>query len=313
MKTSNRILTSPSSFGQIDQKPNELLKNKHYEPINNPYGRKLTESETIKLAGNCLGVVAGVESYNASVIDNLPNLKCISRVGVGMDSIDLDYAKSKGIFVVNTPDGPTRSVAEFTIGMTFSILRRIPQADSAIKKGCWEKQTGNLLYGKTIGVIGLGRIGRMVSEMFRGLGNNIVGYDLFPDKYWAKEHNVKLVDLNSLLDVADIVTVHIPGSTDSLPVIAFDELNRLKKGGFLINISRGNVVDEQVLYELLESNHLAGAAIDVYSKEPYTGPLCDLNNIILTPHIGSYAAEGKLQMEIDAVRNLIEVMENKLT
>jgi D-3-phosphoglycerate dehydrogenase / 2-oxoglutarate reductase len=304
-----KILTSPSSFGQVGDEPVNMLIGKGYEVINNPFGRKLTEAETIELAKDCVGIVAGVESFNSQVIDSLPFLKCISRVGVGMDSVDIAYAEQREIVVINTPDGPTRSVAELTLGMTMSILRRIPQADSAIKNRRWEKQIGNLLFGKTIGVIGLGRIGKMVAQMFRALGNNVIGYDLLPDENWAKDNDIELDNLNSLLSASDIVTVHIPGGTGHSAVIGSEELNLLRKGAFFINISRGNVVDEKPLFDLLNSNHLSGAAIDVYSNEPYKGPLCDLDNVILTPHIGSYAAEGKLQMEIDAVQNLIDILE----
>jgi D-3-phosphoglycerate dehydrogenase / 2-oxoglutarate reductase len=226
-----------------------------------------------------------------------------------MDTVDIQFANERGIVVVNTPDGPTRAVAELTLGMTLSILRRIPQADSAIKKRTWEKQTGNLLFGKTIGVIGLGRIGRMVSEMFRALGNDVIGYDLFPDETWAKKHSVNLAEMEAVLAKADIVSIHTPAPLNSKPIISSSEFNLMKKGAFLINISRGNVVDEQALHQKLDSNYLAGAAIDVFSKEPYKGPLCDLDNVILTPHIGSYAAEGKLQMEIDAVNNLIHALD----
>ena len=145
------ILTSPSSFGKISAEPFRLLKGAGFNFINNPYGRKLTEDEvikneelkedeTIKLGRDIIGVVAGVETYNKKVLDKLVNLKCISRVGVGMDSVDLEYAKTRRIVVVNTPDGPTRSVAELTIAITFSLLRRIPQADCAMKKKQWQKQ-----------------------------------------------------------------------------------------------------------------------------------------------------------------------------
>jgi D-3-phosphoglycerate dehydrogenase / 2-oxoglutarate reductase len=303
------ILTSPSSFGQITSEPFEILEQHGFNVIDNPFGRKLTETEVIELATSCVGIVAGVEPLSSRVMDALPNLKCISRVGVGMDTVDLVYARQKGISVVNTPDGPTRSVAEHTLGMTLSILRRIPQADSAIKNHRWEKQIGNLLFGKTIGIIGLGRIGKMVAGIFRALGNTVLGYDLYPDKEWAEDHGVMLAELESVLCSAEILSIHTPSTPDGTPIISKNELKIIKQGGFLINISRGNVVDEDALYESLVSNHLRGAAIDVFSKEPYEGPLCSLDNVILTPHIGSYAAEGKLQMEIDAVNNLINALD----
>ena len=303
-----KILTSPSSFGQIASVPFDLLTENGYEFVNNPYGRKLTEDEVIELAKDCIGIVAGVEPLTARVMDALSNLKVISRVGIGMDSIDLDYAAQKGIVVKNTPDGPTRAVAELTLAMTLSLLRRIPQADAALKNRVWKKYVGNLILNKVIGVVGLGRIGRVVSELFRGIGNPVIGYDPYSDEEWAKSKGVKRVDFETLLKTADIVTIHVPGNEDKSPVIGSDEIKLMKENCFLINISRGGIVDENALYLALSTKKIAGAAIDVFSEEPYTGPLCDLENVVLTPHLGSYAEEGKLLMEIDAVNNLIEAL-----
>jgi D-3-phosphoglycerate dehydrogenase / 2-oxoglutarate reductase len=303
-----KILTSPSSIGQISPEPFNLLVQQGYEVINNPYGRKLTEDEVIDLAKDCIGIVAGVEPLNKRVMDSLPLLKCISRVGVGMDNVDLEYAKKKGIIVLNTPDGPTRSVAELTLAMTFSLLKRIPQADADMKNRRWEKRIGNLLFQKKIGIIGLGRIGRMVAEMFRALGNPVMGYDLMPDTQWALQNNVTLLGFEDVIRQAEILSLHIPGNKDKTPVVSKSELDKMKPGAFLVNIARGGVVDEDALYNELKDGKLAGAAIDVFSKEPYDGILCDLDTVILTPHLGSYALEGKLQMEIDAVQNLINAL-----
>ena len=303
-----KVLTSPSSMGQCGSEPFDLLREHGYEIINNPYGRKLTEDEVIELAKDCVGIVAGVEPLTARVMDALPNLKVISRVGVGMDSVDLEYAKQKGIIVVNTPDGPTRGVAELTLAMTLSLLRRIPQADAALHQRKWKKQIGNLFLGKTVGILGLGRIGKTVAELFRGLGNPVIGYDPYANRDWAKEKGVEIKTMDEVLKEADILTLHIPGNKDKSPVITDEELSLMKDGAFLINIARGGVVDEVALYDALKSGKLAGAAIDVYTKEPYEGPLCDLDNIIMTPHLGSYAKEGKLQMEIDAVKNFINAL-----
>ncbi len=301
----NKILTSPSSFGQITKEPFEILEKNGFSIINNPFGRKLTEDEIIEIASDCVGIVAGVEPLTSRVIDALPNLKCISRVGVGMDSVDLDYAKQKNIVVVNTPDGPTRSVAEMTIAMTFSMLRKIPQADANIKRGVWKKETGNLLFSKKIGVVGLGRIGKMVAETFSKLGNEVVGYDLYPDLKWSEKNAINIVELNKLFEECDIITLHVPPNRDKSFIV--DELlfSKIKPSAFLVNAARGGVVDEAHLLNMLVSNKIAGAAIDVFSEEPYNGPFTKLQNVILTPHLGSYAAEGKLQMEIDAVNNLI--------
>ena len=303
-----KILTSPSSFGQIDSEPFDLLTKNGYEYINNPYGRKLTEDEVVSLGQDCVGIVAGVESLSQRVMDALPQLKVISRVGIGMDSVDLSYAQRKGIIVTNTPDGPTRAVAELTLAMTLSLLRKIPQADAALKGRQWKKQTGNLILNKTIGVIGLGRIGRMVSELFRGIGNPVIAYDPCASDEWAERNGVGLVKFEALLQTADIVTLHIPGNADKSPVIGAQQLCMLKSTAMLINLSRGGIVDENALLEALLARKIASAAIDVFSEEPYAGPFCDLDNVILTPHIGSYAEEGKLLMEIEAVNNLISAL-----
>lgn len=303
-----KILTSPSSFGQVGNEPVELLVQNGYEVINNPYGRKLTEDEVIEIAKDCVGIVAGVEPLTARVMDALPNLKCISRVGIGMDSVDLKYASEKGIIVTNTPDGPTRAVAELTLAMTLSLLRKIPQAHADLRNKVWKKQVGNLFLNKVVGVVGLGRIGKLVSQLFRGIGNPVIGYDPYADAAWATDNGVELVDFNTLLTKADIVTIHVPGNEDGSAVIGTKEIDLMKIGGFLINISRGGIVDEDALYNALSTNKLTGAAIDVFSAEPYAGPLCDLDNVVLTPHLGSYAEEGKLLMEIDAVKNLINAL-----
>lgn len=308
MNLRNKVLTSPSSFGRISQEPVEILKKNGFLVLNNPFGRKLTEDEIIEIASDCVGIVAGVEPLTARVMDALPNLLCISRVGVGMDNVDLEYAKQKNITVVNTPDGPTKSVAEMTIAMTFALLRKIPQADANIKRGIWKKETGNLIHDKIIGVIGLGRIGKMVAETFRKLGNEVYGYDLLPNSLWVKKNKVKFIKIDQIFEESDIITLHIPPNNDKSFIIGCQLLSKMKPSAFLINTARGGVVDEDYLFSMLYSNKLAGAAIDVFSKEPYNGPFTNLQNVILTPHLGSYAAEGKLQMELEAVNNLINVL-----
>jgi D-3-phosphoglycerate dehydrogenase len=303
-----KVLVSPSSFGEISIEPKILLENAGYTIINNPYSRKLTESEVAELAVDCVGIIAGLEPLNSFVIDKLPKLKCISRVGIGMDNVDIEYASSKNIKVLNTPNGPTRAVAELTMAMVFSLLRRIPHADSNMKKHIWKKETGNLLFEKKIGIIGLGRIGKKVAEMFRALGNPVLGYDIFPDINWAEQNNVELCEFEEVLRRSDIITLHVPGSNDKKPIITKAELEYCKKSSIIINITRGGVIDELALYDALIKGEIKAAAIDVFQEEPYMGPLTALDNVILTPHIGSYASEGKLQMEIDSVKNLINAL-----
>ncbi len=303
-----KILASPSSIGKIDNLPFDLLAKSNYEVIKNPFGRKLTIEETIKLAKDCVGIVAGVETLDKYVIDSLPNLKCISRVGVGMDSVDIEYANSNGIKVLNTPDGPTRAVAEITIGLAFSLLRKIPQAHMDMKNSIWKKQTGNLLKDKKVGIVGLGRIGKTTANLFKSLGNTVFAHDLFPDNNWTKKNRIKILDLNSLCSKCDIISLHIPGNANGKPVITHKELSLMKETVLIINVARGGVINEDDLYNFLKYNELSSAAIDVFEEEPYNGKLCKLKNVVLTPHIGSYAKEGKLKMEVQAVQNLINAL-----
>jgi D-3-phosphoglycerate dehydrogenase len=299
-----KILISPSSFGQCGDKPIRMLEERGFEVIINPYGRKLTEEETIELGKNCLGIVAGVENYNCKVLGELSSLRVISRVGVGIDAIDLECAKEKEIIIRNTPDGPTRAVAELTLALVMNLLRKVSLSDRRIRNGVWKKEIGNLIQNKVVGIIGLGRIGKAVAEIFKALGAKITAYDLYPDYDWAKAEDVNLVDMNTLLTKSDIITLHLPRTEK--PLFTTKEFELMKDSAYLINIARGGVVDEEALFNALNKGLIKGAAVDVFMKEPYDGKLKELDNVILTPHLGSYACESKLQMEIDAVINLLE-------
>jgi D-3-phosphoglycerate dehydrogenase / 2-oxoglutarate reductase len=299
-----KILITPTSFGDCSAEPLELLK-QHFEIGNNPYKRKLTEPEVIELARGCVGILAGLEPLTKKVMDALPDLKSISRVGSGMDNIDVEYAKEKNITVVSTPLGPSRAVAELALSLTLALLRKIPLADRNTRNGVWKKEFGNLFLNKKIGIVGLGKIGRITASLFRGLGNEVFGYDTYPDPEWCRNNNIQLLEKNNLLSECDVIILHIPLSGSQSYFIGAEELNKMKRNAVLINVARGKVVDENALYEALKSDLIAGAAVDVFEIEPYKGNLTGLDNVILTPHLGSYAMESRIQMEVEAVNNLI--------
>ncbi len=308
----NKILISPTSFGKCGNEPLDLLKKNNYEVILNPFGRKMTPEEVISLGGDCVGVVAGIESLNSTVLESLPHLQCISRCGSGLDNIDIDKAKELEIEVKNTPEGPTRAVAELTIGLILDLLRKISLRDRAIRNGKWNKEMGYLLKDKTVGVLGLGRIGRTVAELLLKLDVKVIGSDIHPDINWLDKTNISLVSFKELLKKSDIICLHVSFSPKQNCLIGKNELSLMKKDSYLVNLSRGGVVDEVVLFNFLKNKHLAGAAIDVFLQEPYSGPLRKLENVVLTSHVGSYAKESRLQMEMDAVENLLEVLHGKL-
>jgi D-3-phosphoglycerate dehydrogenase len=301
-----RILISTSKFGESDSAPLDLLKKQDYDILLNPYNRTLTETEVIQLGGACSGIISGSEPLNGRVLQSLPQLRCISRVGVGLDNIDLHLAEKLGIRVKNTPDAPTRAVAELTVCLIFDLLRAVSSHDRKVRKGLWNKKLGYLLYQKNVGVIGLGRIGRTVAELLTGLGARVLGYDLYPNQGWADKNSVTIMDFSDILQESDIVTIHIPLSKENGALIGEAEIKKMKKGAFLLNLSRGGIVDETALYHALKEKHLAGAAVDTFETEPYRGPLVELDSIILTPHMGSNTHESRIAMELEAVKNLIE-------
>lgn len=304
-----KILVTPSSFGECGSEPLDLLHQRGYEIVINPYGRRLTAEEVIQLGKDCVGIVAGVEPLTAEVLSQLPQLQCISRCGVGMDNVDLEAAKAYRIVVRNTPDGPTRAVAELTLGMALALARHIPLADRNIRQGRWQKEIGNLLLGKTVGIIGLGRIGRAVAKLFLGIGCKVCATDPLPDEEWLAQHPVTLISLEELLCQSDIVSLHLALGAHSKPVIGQAEISLMKTSALLLNLARGKAIDETALFGALQQKQIAGAALDSFVSEPYDGPLVKLDNVILTPHLGSYALEAKLQMEVKSVQNLLEVLE----
>ena len=306
-----KILISPTTFGTCGKQPLELLEKENCEVILNPFGRKMTPDEVIKLGKNCIGIVAGDEPLNATVLESLSSLRCISRCGIGMDNVDLEKAKELGIGVRNTPDEPTRAVAELTVGVIFDVLRNISYCDREIREGRWNKEMGSLLLNKRVGILGLGRIGRMVAELLSGLGATVFGTDVQPDTRWLATHKVSLLSFEDLVRESNILCIHIPYSKDNRHIIGKKEIESMKIGAYLINLSRGGIVDEDALYQALKSNYMAGAAFDVFEQEPYIGPLTELDNVILTPHIGSYAKESRLKMEVQAVKNLLEVCKKR--
>lgn len=297
------ILISTSSFNYFDDHMTGDLAAGNYQFQFNPWKRKLTEEEIGKLIEDYdpVGIIAGIEPLTRSVMRKAKRLKVISRCGIGLDSVDLEAAREFGITVMNTPDGPTRPVAELSIGLMISLLRHIHSVNEGIRRGRWDRPMGTLLYGKTVGIMGCGRIGTCVARLLSGFECNVLGYD-------AKDsddggHYIR-VGFEELLNQSDLLTLHLSYSDVVHHLLDRTAIRKMKKGAFLINAARGGLVDEKALYDALQSGHLGGAAIDTFEEEPYRGPLCGLSNVLLTSHIGSYAKEARMLMEKQAWENL---------
>lgn len=298
-----KVFISTSSFGKFDSKPLEMLKAAGLEVQLNPHHRTLTRKESVKLGAQAEGLIAGTEALDADVLAKLKHLRVISRCGAGLDSIDLDVAKKRGIQVFSTPYGPTVAVAELTVALILSLLRHIPWMDREMRQRKWQKRMGYLLQGKNVGIIGFGKIGQKVAELLIGLGAQIAYCDPAVDEI---KPGCLRMSLDELLAWSDIVTLHASGKE---PLLGHEELRKMRKGSWLVNCARGGLVDENVLYQLLKEGHLSGAALDVFEKEPYEGPLSELDNVILTSHVGSYAVESRVEMEVEAVKNLLQGLE----
>lgn len=301
-----RIFVALSTFAEHGDQPRRLLHQSGFSYSANRLGRRLAEGEIIDLAKGADGIIAGVEPYTKNVLQSLPQLKCISRCGVGIDNIDLSQAKKQNIEIRNTPDVVIQPVAELTVAMAFDLLKKLTLHTQLIKSHRWEKHTGLMLQGRTVGVLGLGRIGKRVAEMMKALGADVFGADIKADKAWARKNKIKIVPTSDLLKKSDLLTIHLSHSDKNPFKLGVKEIQAMKKGAMVINVSRGEFVDEQALYDALKSGHLAGAGLDVYQKEPYAEELCELDDVVLTPHIATLTQESRLQMEIEATKNLVK-------
>ncbi len=301
----NQLFIATSSFAQYSTKPLNLLESQGYNVSLNDQGRKLTEDEIIVRAHNCIGVIAGTESYSEKVLNKLHKLKVVSRLGVGLDNIEMDIAQRNNIEVYHTETNPAPAVAELVLGLFIDVSRSISQTNKYLKAGEWKKQIGNLLYGKTLGIIGLGTIGKTLVRVAKGFHFKILAFDNQKDATFAKNEDVTYCDLEMLLENSDLISIHLNLSDETKRLIDQEKLYLMKTDAILINTSRGEIIDEKALYEVLKSKKLGGAGLDVFEQEPYSGPLTELDNVVLTPHIGAYAREIRVKMEIEAAENLI--------
>ena len=296
------VLTTTTSFARESPDLVEPIRASGLRLVINPLARKVNEEELEKLLKDYrpIGLLAGTEPITRAALDKAKgHLKIISRVGTGWDNVDREAARQMGIRVSRTSGVLTQAVAELTIGLILSALRSISSNDRLIRQGKWHKTMGGLLSGKIVGIIGFGHIGRRVSELVTAFGAKVLYYDPQPmDAPWAQA-----VTLPELLSQAEIITIHASGRGK---ILGPDELKNIcKRGVLLVNTARGGLIDESALQECLKNGKVSFACLDVFEDEPYCGPLCSLENVILTPHVGSYAREARVLMERTAVENLL--------
>ncbi len=304
-----RILIASRSFGSTSSKPWDVLNQAGCEILQADMTHKMTEERLIELLQDVDGAIIGVVPMTDYVMDHCPNLKVVSMHGVGVDHIDLTAAAQRGIVIANCLGANDQSVADLTIGLMISIARDIPSVDRVVRGGGWGAYEGHELWNKTLGLIGLGRIGRGVAKRALGFDMKVLAYDPYvqPENV---EQDISLVSFDKVLREADYISLHATLSEETRHMIGAAQLQTMKPTAYLINTARGALVDEEALYTALINKQISGAALDVYNDEPPKGsPLLQLENVVVTPHIGAHTRESIERVGVMAAENVLRTLQ----
>jgi D-3-phosphoglycerate dehydrogenase len=306
-----KILITPTSLTPSkNQKALELLEREHCELVFNDLGRPLEPDEIIERLDGVDGYIAGLDYITEKVIVAAPaSLKVISRYGMGCDRVDIAAATKRNIAVTNTPGANANAVADLVLGLMISVARKLPYLDKITKNGEWVRTTGVELYKKTIGIIGIGAIGKGVAKRAGGFSMEILAYDPYGDKDYMKNNGIRNVTFEFLLQNSDFITLHLPLNESTLHIIDDKALAHVKRDAILINAARGGLIDENAAYMALKSGRLGGLGLDAFEKEPPTPcPMYKMENVVITPHTGAHTAEATEYMSIMAVKNTLDVL-----
>jgi len=307
-----KALITTVPFGDKNTYPLDLLDDNNIEYLINPLNKKLTEDELVSLVSDFDVIIAGTEQISDKVMEKASNLKMISRVGIGLDSVNLLAAKKRNIQVSYTPDAPAPAVAELTIGMMLMLLRSVHVSNSQMHSGEWYRFFGRRLSEVTIGIIGVGRIGQGVLEHLKGFGSpKILINDTSVKDDISNRFNVEWSTKEGIYKQSDIVSLHLPLTGKTKNMIKRNHLFSMKKDAIIINTSRGGIINESDLYEVMQSGHLSGAAIDVFDNEPYSGDLKNIERCLLTAHMGSMSIDCRTRMEIEATEEAVRFLTGK--
>ena len=289
-----KVLVTATNYSKYCQAGKKLLEDAGCEIIENPHGRPYTFEELREIVSDIDGVVAGVDTWNEDVFQLAHELKVIARFGVGVDNIDLNAAKGHGIIVCNSPGINSSAVAEQAVALLLSLIRKVPQMNSAVRNGEWPRPMFHELKSRTIGFLGFGAIARNAAQRLRGFGAQMIAYDKFPDQNAAYSLGVRLVSQDEVLESADIISIHLPATDETKHLISKETIRMMKDGVYIINTARGSIVKETDMAEALESGKVAGFGTDVFEHEPIdlSGPLFRFENYIATPHVSAETYEN---------------------
>lgn len=301
-----KLFVSTHPFSSTSPLPMKLIEESHIELSVNEHGRKNSSEELAKDIKDAEVLVAGTEKITEEVFKNAPNLKFISRVGIGLDGIDFELCKKYGVRVAYTPDAPTMAVAELCVAMILDLARKVTYTNNNLKeKASWDRYMGTLLYGKTVGILGMGRIGKSLVHLLSTFNVKFNAYDIEPDLAFGRLYNVNFTSKEDVLKNSNIVSINVPLKDDTKDYIALRELELMQKHAILINSARGGIVNEADLYTALKEGLIHSAAIDVFEEEPYIGNLKELDNCILTCHMGASTVDSRTDMEVQAIEEAI--------
>ena len=291
----------------ICEEAREMLKEAGFEIVSNDTGRILSREEQKALIQDAYAIIAGTEKYDREMLEGCENLKVVTRFGVGTDNFDLQAMREMGLQVGVIAN--YNAVAEFALTLILSVMKNLPRYDAAVREGKWSRFSMRKLTGKTVGLVGFGRIGRRLAELLSGFGVTILAYDPFINEDAAKERNVQVSGLEELLEKSDIVSLHLPSTKETHHLINAETIKKMKDGAYLINTARGSLVDEQALYEALAGGNLSGASLDVFEKEPVTegNPLFGLENTVLAPHVSALTYETNYNGGLICAESIIRV------
>lgn len=307
-----KVLITTVPFGDKNRLPLELLENAGIEYRMNPYNAKLTEDQLAELVTDFDAIIAGTECISEKVMARASSLKLISRVGIGLDGVDLMAAKRRGIKVSYTPDAPAPAVAELTLGMMLTLLRSAHVSNAQMHQGRWQRILGRRLAEVTVGILGVGRIGARVLRRTRAFGTpKILANDIFPNYALNREFKLEWVTKEQVYREADIISLHLPLTHLTKNMIRREQLLQMKPDAMIVNTSRGGIINEHDLYDVMKAGHLSGAAIDVFEQEPYTGKLGEIERCLLTAHMGSMSIDCRARMEIEATEEAVRFLTGK--
>lgn len=305
-----KILVTPTSYGSQAPELKIELEAQVGEVVYNTSGKPLTSRQLQEILPGVEGFIAGLDVIDAAALSAADQLKVIARYGVGYNNVDLTAASEKGIVVTNTPGANSAAVAELTVALTLDLLRPILTAGARTKSGEWPRFKGFSLVGKTVGLMGLGAIGKETAKRLSGFECRILAYDLYPDLEFAAENDIELVGMDDLLSSADVISLHLPGTPETAGIVNEEFISKMKDGAWLVNTARGDLIVEEALLTALESGKLRGAALDVYGAEPpdKENPLLKLEQVIATPHMGAHADSATNAMGRIALDECLRVL-----